>query len=153
MVIASVNALLGKKEVGESVVVIGGGRVGCETALWLAQKGKKVSVVARHEAMRDMFWMNAADIEELLSDSNAKISTYTVVLEVTDKGVVVANEQGNRSTLEADTVILAVRLKSNSGLVEALRDNLPEVYAIGDCVVPRLVMDAIREGFRTARLI
>jgi len=103
--------------------------------------------------MRDMFWMNAADVAALLREAGAKLLTYCDVLEVTDKGVVVANEQGDTSTLEADTVILALRLKSNSGLVAALQGKLPEVHAIGDCVAPRLVMDAIREGFRTARLI
>jgi len=153
MVITSVEALLGKKTVGQSVAVIGGGRVGCETALWLAQSGRRVTVIARHDAMRDMFWMNASDVKELLNNANATLLTYTDVLEITDKGVLIASERGSRSTLEADTIILAVHLKSNSKLIEALRDKLPEVYAIGDCVEPRLVMDAIREGFRTARLI
>jgi thioredoxin reductase len=97
--------------------------------------------------------MNAADVEDLLGASNAKLLTYRDVLEVSDKGVVITGEQDKRSTLEADTIILAVRLKPNSGLVAALQDKLPEVYAIGDCVESRLVLDAIKEGFRTARLI
>jgi 2-enoate reductase len=153
MVITSVEALLGKKAVGQSVAVIGGGRVGCETALWLARGGRRVTVIARHDAMRDMFWMNATDVKELLDDANVALLTYTDVLEITDNGVIIADEPDHRRTLEADTMILAVHLKSNSRLIEALKDKLPEVYAIGDCVEPRLVMDAIKEGFRIARLI
>jgi 2-enoate reductase len=154
-VISSVDALLGRKEVGESVVVIGGGMFGGETALWLAQKGKKVTIIARHDAMSDMFWMNAAHVKELLGEAKVKILTYTDVLKITDKGVVISSERGNRSTLEADTIVHAVRLKPNSEFVKAVTDELPEieVCAIGDCVEPRLVLHAMREGLRTARLV
>jgi len=151
--ISGVDALLNKKEVGKSVVVIGGGLVGCETALWLAQKGKKVTVIARHAAMRDMFWINAKDLKERLDDADTEILTYTNVLEITDKGIVIADEQGNKTTLEAATIVLAVRLEPNRELLEAVWDKLPEVYAIGDCVESRLVLNAMWEGFRTARLI
>lgn len=151
--VTAVDVLLGKKEVGESVVIIGGGLVGCETALYLAQKGKKVTVIARHAAMRDMYWINAKDLQERLDEANVKVLTYTNVLEITDEGVIAVDEQGNRSTLEADTVVLAVRLEPDRKLIEALKDKLPEVYAIGDCVESRLVLNAIGEGFRTARLI
>jgi len=152
-VVTAVDVLLGKKEVGESVVIIGGGLVGCEIALYLAQKGKKVTIIARHAAMREMYWINAKDLQERLDDANVKVLTYTNVLEITDEGVIVVDEQGNRSTLGANTVVLAVRLEANRKLVEALKDKLPEVYAIGDCVESRLVLNAIGEGFHTARLI
>jgi hypothetical protein len=49
--------------------------------------------------------------------------------------------------------VLAVRLESNDALFEAVQGKVPEVYAIGDCVESRMVMQAIWEGFRTARLI
>ena len=39
------EVLLGKQDASDQIVIIGGGLVGCETALWLAQQGKKVSVV------------------------------------------------------------------------------------------------------------
>lgn len=152
-VVTAVATLLDKKEVGESVGIIGGGMVGAETGLYLARKGKKVTIVARHDAMRDMMWVNALDIKEKLSDTDAKTLTDTDVLEIIDKGIVIADEQGNKSTLEADTIVLAGGMKSNSDLMEALGDKLPEIYAIGDCVKPRLVLHAIWEGFRTARLI
>ena len=55
--------------------------------------------------------------------------------------------------LIADTVVLAVGLKPNNGLWETLSGEVREIYAIGDCVKPRRVLNAIWEGFRTARLI
>ncbi len=151
--VTGVDALLGKKETGNLVVVLGGGLVGCETALWLARKGKKVTIIARHEAMCDLFWINAMDLQEKLNAAKVKILTYTDVIEVTDKGLVVADEQGNKRTLEADSIVLAVRLEPRRELVEPLQGKLAEVYTIGDCVESRRVMDAIWEGFRTARLI
>ena len=44
-VVTCIDLLLGKKEAGESVVVVGAGLIGCETALWLAKQGKKVTIV------------------------------------------------------------------------------------------------------------
>ena len=149
----AIDVLLGKKEVGGSVVIVGGGMVGCETGLYLAQKGKKVTIVARHEAMHDILWVNALDIKEKLDKAGGKILINTDVLEITDDGVVISGEKGRKSTLKADTILLAGGMKPEMELSEALQSKLPEVYAIGDCVKPRLVMHAIWEGFRTARLI
>ena len=53
----------------------------------------------------------------------------------------------------ADTIVLAVGLMPQRELVEAVQNKVPEVYAIGDCVEPRKVINAIWEGFRTSRLI
>ena len=55
--------------------------------------------------------------------------------------------------MAADTVVFAVGLTPQRELIEALRDKVPEVYAIGDCVEPRKVINAIWEGFRTARVV
>ena len=135
------------------MIIIGAGSVGCETALYLAQQGKKVTVVECFDAMRDTFWINALDLKERLDNAKVEIMTYTNVLEITDEGVVIADQEGKVSTLEAATIILAVGLKPNKELAEALHDKLPEVYAIGDCIDSRLVLNAIWEGFRTARLV
>ena len=69
-----------------------------------------------------------------------------------DRGVVIADSSGKRSMLEG-TAVLALGLKRNERLFESLRGKVPEVYTIGDCVEPRRVLNAIWEGFRTARLI
>lgn len=153
-VVTAVNVLLGKRETGESVVVVGGGLVGCETALYLAQKGKKLTIVEILDSvMRDMCIQNRAHLLQLLADAKVEILTETKVLEITDEGITIADKHGKRSTLEADTVVLAVGLKPNEKLLKSLTDKVPEVYAIGDCVEPRIVINAIWEGFHTARQI
>jgi len=154
MVVTAVDLLLGKREAGKSVVVVGGGLIGCETALYLAQKGKKLTIVEMLDGvMLDMYSANRMHLLKLLADADVNILTETKCLEIRDNGITIADKYGKRSTLEADTVVLAVGLKSNEGLLEALKDKIPEVYAIGDCVEPRKVINAIWEGFRTARLV
>ncbi len=153
-VVTCVDLLLGKREVGESVVVVGGGLVGSEMALYLAQKGKKVTIVEILDSIaRDMFSINRMHLLKLLTEANVEILTDTMVLEITDEGIATADKYGKRSIREADTVVLAVGLKPDRKLLETLKDKLPKVYAIGDCVEPRKVINAIWEGFRTARLI
>lgn len=154
MVVTAVDLLLGKQEAGKSVVVVGGGLIGCETALYLAQKGKKLTIVEMLDGvMLDMYSANRMHLLKLLADADVNILTETKCLEITDNSITIADKYGKRSTLEADTVVLAVGLKSNERLLEALKDKIPEVYAIGDCVEPRKVINAIWEGFRTARLV
>ena len=139
---------------GESVVMIGGGLVGCETALYLAQKGKKVTIVEILDSVaRDMWRANRLHLLELLAKANMKILTETRVLEIRDDSIIIADKDDNRDELKCDTVILAVGLIPNNGLQETLMDKAPEVYAIGDCVEPGKAINAIWGGFRKARLI
>jgi len=153
-VVTAVDVLLGRKEAGESVVVVGGGLIGCETALYLAQQGKKLTVVEILDSvMRDMYTANRMHLLKLLADANVKVLTEGKVLEITDKGIIIADKHNKRSTLPADTVVLAVGMDSNDGFSGTLADKIPEVYSIGDCVEPRKIMEAIWEGFRIARLI
>ncbi|MBI2831985.1 MAG: FAD-dependent oxidoreductase, partial [Chloroflexi bacterium] len=153
-VITAIDALSGKKKVGETIVIIGGGLVGCEAALYYAQIGKKVTVVEILDGiMRDMYPINRAHILTLLAKTDARILTQTRVMEITGKGVIVADKDGKQSTLDADTVILAIGLEPENRLFEALQDKVPELYAVGDCAGPRKVMSAMWEGFRAARLV
>jgi 2-enoate reductase len=148
------DVLLGKKKVGKSVVVVGGGLVGCETALYLAQKGKKVTIVEILGGIaRDMFAINRMHLIKLLIDSGVRILMETTVSEITDDGVVVIDKDGKRSKLENDSVVLALGLKADRKLADALGDTVSETRVIGDCVEPRKVMDAVWEGFRFARLV
>lgn len=153
LVATVVDLLLGKKEAGENVVLAGGGVIGCEVGLHLAQKGKKVTIVEMTENLASgIFESNRRDLLQLLTKYGVDLLTGTSILEITDDGAVVSDKSGTR-TLKADTVVLALGLKPEVGLLKAMEGKQAEMWSIGDCVEPRKVINAIWEGFRTARLI
>ena len=137
------------------VVVIGGGLIGCETALYLAKQGKRVTVLEILDTVAsDMVWGNALDLVKLLDDHEVAILTEADTQRITERGVDFTKQNGDEKTLEADTVVIAVGLKvTDKAFVETLEDNLPEVHVIGDCVKPRKILSAIWEGYRRARVI
>jgi 2-enoate reductase len=148
-VVTAVDALLGKQELGKSVVVMGAGLIGCETALYLAKKGKQVTIAGGRRLAHDMIWGNALDLIKLLDDHHVRILTNQHVRKITEAGADSANQH-----FDADSFVLAIGMQPVNGIsVEELKDMIPEVYAIGDCIRPRHVMSAIWEGYRTARLI
>jgi NADPH-dependent 2,4-dienoyl-CoA reductase/sulfur reductase-like enzyme len=153
-VITAIDLLLGRKKSGRSVVVIGGGIVGCETALHLARTGRDVTIVEMFDSVaRDMYAVNRAHFLMLLSEAKVKILTETKVLDISSGEVRIEGKDTRTTKLGADTVVLAIGLRPNDELISKLRGNVKDLYAIGDCNEPRKVIDAIWEGFRLARLI
>ena len=59
-------------------------------------------------------------------------------------------ELDREGTLEVDghTIVYAVGVKANKDLEDALKEKVPAVYCIGDCLEPRDIMAAIDEGAR-----
>jgi NADH dehydrogenase FAD-containing subunit len=81
-----------------------------------------------------------------LKQMGIRMETKTVVEEITEKGVKV-NRKGDPDFIEGDFVVLAVGLKSDPALPGKFRSAAPEVFSIGDCVEPRMIKEAIEEGF------
>ncbi len=156
LVVGALDVLNGTK-VGEEVIVIGGGTVGGETALFLAEQGKKVTIVEMlpeilpelltRRGPRQSFFERLARCKPTV-----KVYTETRLEEIIDDGVVVSDKYGQRSRLRADTVILALGFKTDRKLYDELMC-LPncEVYMVGDYVEPREIYDAIHEGHLAAR--
>ncbi len=150
----AIDVLLHKKELGKSVVVIGGGLVGCETSLHLAKAGKRLTIVEILDSLaRDMPPINALHMLKLIEEAGVTILTETRVLEITDEGLSFIDKTGKKGMLQADSVVLAVGFRPDRELLDSLVGTYKDVKAIGDCVQPRNVMAAIWEGFRTARLV
>jgi len=152
--VQAVDVLAGKVPVGDRVIVIGGELVGCETAEFLAEKGKKVTVTRRSKEMAlgvgpslRTFFLNR------LAEKGVTLLTGIRYHEVTPDGLVVTTEAGERKTIAADTIVLAAGANPNRKLQEELKGKVPEIHLVGDCVEPRTIRDAIADGFRIARQI
>jgi 2-enoate reductase len=55
-----------------------------------------------------------------------------------------------RTVEDVDTVVMATGYRSNNGLFQELKGQVGELYAVGDCVLPRRVLDAINESYLRA---
>jgi 2-enoate reductase len=133
-------------------VVIGGGTVGCETAVSLAEAGMDVTVVEALEEilLEEPNGLNKAGLKRRLRESKVGILTGCQIDEVTPEGVSVKENKGNRRVLEADSVVLSIGFISERGLNETVERESTAVYSVGDCVEPRKVFDAIHEAARIA---
>jgi 2,4-dienoyl-CoA reductase-like NADH-dependent reductase (Old Yellow Enzyme family)/thioredoxin reductase len=148
------DILLGRRKAGDKVVVIGGGEVGCEVAWYLAEKGKKVTIVEMLGNLADDVNMfSRFYMLDKLTELNVDMQTGTTAQEITDKGVIAVDMGSSKKLIEADTVVLAIGFKPNNELEKKLKRIAPEIYTIGDCVKPGKIGEAISGGSRVARLI
>ena len=136
--------------VGEEVVIVGGGLTGCECALLMAGKGKKVHLVE----MRDGLAIDAnirhrpillAQIEE----TGVDVALNACAQAVTADGVTVAQDGAER-LIAGDTVVCAIGQRSRTAAADALRDAAPFVRIIGDARRPSNITNAVYEGFHAA---
>jgi 2,4-dienoyl-CoA reductase-like NADH-dependent reductase (Old Yellow Enzyme family)/thioredoxin reductase len=152
-VILAADAYCEKREIGDSVAVIGGGLVGCEIGLHLAQKGKDVIIIEMLDdvALEANIMHRRALMLEL--EKSVQIKTCTKCIEITDEGVITIDQNGERVAFACDTVVVAVGYKPRSDVVDALIDTAPEFIAVGDCVKPKSLLQAIRTGYDAAMAI
>jgi pyruvate/2-oxoglutarate dehydrogenase complex dihydrolipoamide dehydrogenase (E3) component len=155
-VLMAEELLTGRTSVSGSVIIIGGGLVGCETAEFLSEQGKGVSRITVLEMLERMADNISSTYRPFflarLKKAGIQMKTGTTVEEITDKGVKVT-QHGTSGFIEGDTVVLAVGLKAEPKLVEGYKGKAPEVYPIGDCVKPRMIKEAIEEGFSIGRKV
>jgi len=138
----------GCSNIGEKIAIIGGGQVGVETAEWLVEKGKKVTVIEMlPEVARDMPHAVKVPLMLNLQDYGVRILTNTCVKEISSAGVLV-ERKGVEELVAVDVVVVAVGVEAGSGLEAELQDKVPALYAVGDCKSPGKIMDAVHEGFK-----
>jgi len=152
IVISASDILNGKKEAKQKVVVVGGGLVGTEIALFLAEQGKDVSIVEMlDEIMKDVATTDKLAYSEKIAKANIKIFTGQKLQEVKDNGVVIVSKNGDSTEIEADTVVIAVGFAPQKNIISEFEKNTGiEVYTIGDCVQPGKIFDAIHTAYKTA---
>ena len=146
-VVTATDVLQNKVPVGKEVTIIGAGLVGCETAVVLAEKGKKVTLVemADHVLPEPVFIQNAMMLNQLLNHTNITAKTSTKLMEIKENHVLVqCSEQ--EEDIACDTVVLAMGFVPNTDLYEALKEDYT-IVNIGDSVKVRKVLDAVSEAY------
>lgn len=154
-VFSAKNVLLGKKDVGDNVVIIGGGLVGCETALWLRQQGKTVTIV---EALPKILALNGPlchanedMLAELIPYNGIEVKALHTAVKTTENGIILKNlETGEEFEIPATGIILCVGFASRNGLFKEIDAKHPEVYNIGDSRNVANIMYAIWDAYEVA---
>lgn len=150
------QVLMNQKDPGDKVVVVGGGLVGCEMALDLAQKGKKVTIL---EALPKIMAVNGPIcsankemLEELLPFHGVDIICNAKVTGFQD-GAVSYETDGKAEKMDADSVILSVGYRSADELYHELEFDVADLYLLGDAGKVSNIMYAIWDAFEVANHI
>lgn len=153
-VVSAADILLDRARVGERVVVVGAGQQGCEVAAYLAEKGKKTTLVemldrigAEIDASFRFFFETAFD------EHGVETFTRTKFDGVNEEGALLIGENWEKRVIPADTIVLAMGSIPNRDLVDELQRSSVKSFVIGDCRKPRTMLEAVAEGSRFAREI
>lgn len=151
-VVTALDVLGGKREVGEKVVIWGSGLVAFETADYLSEMGKKITIVTRRKVRMGVENSNEKLLMQRVLERGTKILIYTNVLEVTKEGIIV-ERGGKKEFIKMDTLVLCLGTQPNTKLYEELKGKVKELYAIGTCARRGEAFEAIQDGFWTGRKI
>ncbi|MCR4797858.1 MAG: FAD-dependent oxidoreductase [Lachnospiraceae bacterium] len=143
-VMTAEDVLLGRKEAKGKVAVIGGGITGLETAETLGDKGCQVTLV---EMMKDvgtgLYKSVLVDMMMRYQKMGIEVKTCERLMSIGEKDVTLMNTVTTQlSKLEADTVVIALGVRSVNGLEEALYDNFENVFVLGDADKAGRIVDA-----------
>ena len=181
-VVQAWDVLTEKVITGRRVVVIGGGAVGIETALLLAEKG-----TLSGEALKFLLVHGAEPVEELyglatrgskdvtviemlgeLGKNFGKSTRWGMMQDVERYGVktraaarvigisaeyVRIECEGRIEDISADSVVLAVGTRSHNPLQEMVAVSGIPFRIVGDALQPAMVFDAVHQGFTAGREI
>lgn len=149
--VAGLLALHSKEpQVGQKVVILGGGLVGSEAAIYLDGLGKDVTVVEmKDDWAADSYFMHKNAMNIYIRNSRIKIYTDTMAKAVTEEGLTCETKDGEL-LLEADTILLAAGMKTDQEIVNSFYNTADRVFMIGDCVKPGRVLEAVTLGYNRA---
>ena len=141
-------------DMGSHIAILGGGLVGCETALYLSMYlGKQVTLVEMSRAIAQEEY--SIPRQALVEHMNQYVTYYCGVTctGITDQGMEVSDFYGNTALIEADTVVLAAGMRARSQQAEQFRGLSLFFEPIGDCVIAKNVRGATRSGYDAASRI
>jgi 2,4-dienoyl-CoA reductase-like NADH-dependent reductase (Old Yellow Enzyme family)/thioredoxin reductase len=148
------DVVLNQAETGARVVVAGAGLTGSETALYLAQQGRQVTLIDALDSETIQAGVPFATIRTLwgmLGKLKVEIKTEVTLTAVSDNGVTIQDSDRKCIEIPCDTLVLALGSAPQEEMVRKFRDLAPEVRLIGDCNNEKgNLYKAVTEGFFAA---
>ena len=144
------HALMHSEEIGKNAVIIGGGEVGVETGMFLAQSGRNVTVLEMRDILAaDSTWIHYRD---MMKEEWEKIGTFHSVVnatakEITADHVTYTDKDGTDHEIPSDSVILSVGMRAKTDDALAFYDDAPAFYMIGDCKRPGTIQTTNRNAY------
>jgi len=155
-VVYAVDVFGNEDKLAENVVVIGGGEVGVETGMHLAEKGHKVTVLE----MTDMLAREAVPIHfyTMFRDAWEKLENFTGIVNARCSGIAAdkvtyMDADGKEKTVPAGSVVIAAGMKPKSDQAMKFYGTGDRFFMIGDCKAAGDVQQAIRSAFSNASLL
>jgi len=149
--IEAIDYLLGRKQAGENVVIIGGGLTGCEIAYDLVLKGKKATIVEMQDDILKILGLSAANsnmLREIIRYYNIGVYTSATLSEIRENGVTVATVEGEKF-IPADSVILSVGYDPFVPF-ETDKPGGRNIHVIGDASKVGNLMSVIEQAYDVA---
>ncbi|MBI6872164.1 FAD-dependent oxidoreductase [Clostridium aciditolerans] len=150
------EVLLGKKDAGRSTIIIGGGLVGCETALWLVDQGKKVTIVELQEDILKvggpLCHANEDMLKDLVKFKKIDLKVNTSVASASEDGFILKSGD-KEEVIDADSAIIAIGYTSEKSLYDEIKFEIPNVHLLGDANQVSNIMYAIWNAYEVARNI
>lgn len=146
------DVINGKVKPGKKVVILGGRGLGISVAQYLlaGEDDYDISIVEEQKKLgRDVNPSYIWRYVKKLKEGNVNRLTSCKILEINDEGVIILNPEGEKMTINADSVIVSAPLLANNELAEPLEFACGELYTIGDAVKPRRAHNAMMDGYRT----
>ena len=109
--VEAIDYLLGNKEVGETVLIVGGGLTGCEIAYDLYLKGKKPIVVEMQDDLivtKGVCLANTSFLRDFFKANSVPVYLETGVSEIKENSVVITDKGGEKKEIAVDSVVLSV---------------------------------------------
>ena len=149
-VMDALEVLNGARKPEGRIAVIGGGLVGTETALHLAEQGMHTTLVEMlPKIMNGVAATDQLAYSERIAKADMEVCTGTRLVSIGDGEITVSDRTGTH-TIPADSVIIAIGLKAQDSLYGELCAQGKEAYLVGDAVHPGKIFDAFHTAYRVA---
>ena len=131
--------------------MVGGGGIGAETADFLSEMGKEVTLVEMlEEIASDLVVHLKHYLSQRLAEKGVTILTSTKVRELGKGYAMVEDASGVRKIDGFDLIVLAVGSIPDDRIAKSLEGKVPQLYVIGDASQPREALEAVYEGEEVA---